>query len=804
MLRNYLKVALRNFMHHKAHAFINLFGLTIGMVCTSLILLYVNFEMSYDGFHLNKNNLYRINKVSYENGELNYKSAFTFSGQGPVTKSEIPEVVDYVRLFHSEGVLQNLRSNNELVSFREKDIYYADASFFNLFSYHLIIGETQSALEKPNSIVLSESSAKKYFGSENPIGKVIKYKNEDFIVNGVFEDIPQNSHLTFSALLSFSSLKISDENVWSTHAFYTYILLKDKTNPNDIEPKLSKAFEKFIEKYHNNKISNIWDLQRVDDIYLYSTDFTSISMEYGSYKTVLYMLVIAFLILIIAWLNYVNLSTAVLSERSKEIGVRKVVGATKGQLIKQFVMESLLINFVALTVSAAIVESLKPIFQQYLGIHASLSLIQNNLFFAILISLFIIGVLLTSIYPAIWLSSISAISAMKKNMNRSAGGFILRKVFITFQFAISIALMIITFIIYEQISFTRNADLGMKIDDVLVIRTSSNSDQQIATYAFERFKQILLSNTSIGKASFSQSVPGERFGIGFRGVIRKENSDKENLYFRVGRVDPSFVDLYDIKLLAGKNFTREYELDNKNVVLINVTAMKEFGFTNPEDAVGKFIKWSDRLFMINGVTSNFHQESFHRDIEPIILYDNTFEKNNYISVKLGNENINSTLSFIEKTYKTVFPGQPFDYFFLNDFFNKQYRSDLKIGEIISLFALLAIVIALLGLFSLASFSATKRTKEIGVRKVIGATVFNIVVCLTKDFTKWVIIANFIAWPIAYYFMNIWLQSFAYRINISLWMFVLSGGLALMIALLTVSWQAIRAARSNPVESLRNE
>ena len=801
---NYLKITLRNFMHHKVHTLINLFGLAVGMSCTLLILLYVNYEMSYDGFQVNRKNLYRVNKVAYENGVMNYKSAYTFSGQGPVMKNEVPEVVDYVRLLHSGGVLTYYRPGNNPASFREKDIYYADANFFNLFSYQLIRGENNSALAEPNSIVLSESEADKLFGTENPVGKIVKYQGNDFIVTGIFQNVPPNTHLVFNVLISFNTLKLNDQDSWTNHAFYTYILLKDNADPLAVEPKLSKVFDKYMYKYFDRKfVTNHWNLQRVDRIYLYSTDFTSISMDYGNYKTVLYLFIIAFLVLIIAWVNFINHTAARLPDRAKEIGIRKTVGASRKQLIRQFVTESVIINLTAIAISMFTVYSSLDGLNSFLGINISFFQTQGNLFVGAWLLLLFIGVLLTSIYPAFRISSISATSVINKKQTASKGGNFLRKFLITFQFSISIALIIITLVMYLQISFTMKNDLGMNINNVLVVQAPGFSDHETADRTYERFKRTLAAFPGIRSVSMSSSVPGERFGSGNFGEIYREGSSVKNNYFRIGRVDSNFIGLYNMKLLAGHNFINDSE--NQNAVIINQETMKVLEFQKPEDAVNQFIRWNGRLIKIIGVVEDFHQESFHKAIEPIVLYNKAFELYiDYLSVKPDSKVAGDKLPVVEKTFKAIFPGQPFDYFFLEDYFNKQYQKDIQTGKLISVFAFLAVLIAVLGLFNLISYSAARRTKEIGIRKVLGATIFKIITLLISDFIKWVIVANLVAWPVAYYFMNKWLQDFAYRIEISWWVFILSGGIALVIAIVTVSVQAIRAATANPVESLRYE
>ncbi len=801
MLKSYLKIAFRYFFHHRVHTSVNLFGLIVGMGCTLLILLYVNYEMSYDEFQTNRKNLYRVNKVAYENGELTYKSAYTFSGQGPVMKNEVPEVKDFVRLYSSEGVLQYFKLGKSVISSRENNIYYTDNSFFDLFSYRLLKGDKKSALLKPKSIVISESTAHKFFGSENPIGKILKYHGKDLTVTGICEDVPKNTHLQFTELLSFSTLSPNDQNNWTNHAFYTYILLKNHADPKAVEPKLSEAFDKYMYKYYNRSyVTNIWNLQRVDRIYLYSTDFTSISMEYGNYKTVLYLFVTALLVLIIGWINFINHTAARIPERAKEIGIRKTIGASQEQLIKQFVTESFLINFIAFIISLAIVESSLNWLNGFLGINISLFQALNNWFWEAWILLLFTGILLTSIFPAFWLSSIPTASAINKKLNNTGSGNILQKILITFQFSISIALITVTLIMHEQISFSQNKDLGMNIDNIMVLHAPGYGNQLAAHQLFEK---TLTSYPGIYQATASMSIPGTRFGNGNFGEIYKDGSDVQNNYFRIGKVDSNFINVFKLKLLAGHNFIHKSE--NQNAIIINKEAMKVLKFRNAADAIDTYINWNGRLVKIIGIVDDFHLESFHKAIEPIVLYEQGFDQYvDYISIRFNRYEPDKQLLLIEKTYKAVFPGQPFDYFFLNDFFNKQYKADVNTNKLISGFAFLAILIAVLGLFNLISYSIARRTKEIGIRKVIGATTFNIVSLLTKDFIKWVIIANIFAFPIAYYFMNKWLENFTYRIDISWWVFILSGGIALLIALVAVSFQAIKAAPANPVNSLKYE
>jgi len=623
----------------------------MGMACTLLILLYVGYEMSYDGFQTNKENLYRVNKIAYENGELTYKSAYTWSGQGPVMKDEIPEVKGFVRLYSSEGVLQYYKPGDNVISSRENNIYYADNSFFDLFSYHLLKGDKKSALSKPSSIVISESTALKIFGSENPIGKVLKYHGKDIIVTGVCEDVPQNTHLQFTELLSFSTLNPDNQNNWTNHAFYTYILLKDNTDPKVVESKLSEAFDKYMYKYYDrNYVTNIWNLQRVDRIYLYSTDFTSISMEYGSYKTVLYLFITALFVLILGWINFINHSAARIPERAKEIGIRKTIGASPKQLIKQFLAESFFTNFIAFIISLAIVASSLNWLNKFLGVNISLFQSFNDWFLGAWILLLLIGIILTSIFPAVWLSSIPTTSAINKKLNNASGRNYLQKVLITFQFSISIALIIVTLTMHEQISFSQNKNLGMNINNIMVLNAPGWGNNLAAHQLFER---TITSYPGIYKASASMSIPGKRFGNGNFGEIYKDGSDVQKNYFRIGKVDSNFISVFNLKLLAGHNFIHKSE--NQNAIIINKEAMKVLKFHDAADAVDKYVKWNGRLVKVIGVVDDFHQESFHKAIEPIVLYEQGFDQYvDYISIKFDRYEPNKQLPEIEncKVIKT--------------------------------------------------------------------------------------------------------------------------------------------------------
>jgi len=801
MLKNYLKTAIRSLTKNRAFSIINILGLAIGMAACLFILQYVTYELSYDNFHANKDNLYRLQLDRYDRGELSTQWAAGCAGIGPALKENFPEVKEFVKMHSSNTVL----SYKDL-SFRENRVHYVTEAFFNVFSYKLLKGVDSLVLKEPYKMVISESTAKKYFKEEDPVGKTMTLNGGvDFEVTGVFEDVPENTHMKFDILYSFETyVALTNETArtaWQWDGFHTYILLEPGTDPLDFEAKLPA----FVEEQEGEELQQFnagmeFHLQPIEDIHLYSNFMFEFETN-GDGKTVYALLIIAFFILIIAWVNYINLSTAKSLDRAREIGVRKVLGSYKTQLISQFLIESLVLNLLAALLAVLLIVILVPQFNALTGQNISFALLFNYQFWISLIIIFSIGAVLSGIYPAFIMSSFKPVSVLKGKQSSSIGGNLLRRVLVVFQFIASVTLIVGTITVYKQITYMRNQDLGVSIDQTLVIRGPNVVDSTYSSM-FNTFKTELLRNSAIGNITASTAVPGAQPGWNAGGIrLVHEDASKSKQYKILG-FDYDFVEAYGLEILAGRNFSEEFSNDQATV-LFNQSAVAYMGFDDLEEALDKDINFWGDTFKIVGVLKDYHQESLKSNFEPLIfrLIPNA---QNYYSVKIVTNDIRNTIGSIETEFKALFPGNPFDYFFLDDHFNQQYKADIQFGKVFGTFAGLAIFIACLGLFGLSAFTAIQRTKEIGIRKVMGASVQNILSLLTKDFSKLVLIAIVISSPISWYIMNNWLQSFAYKIELSWWIFLVSGLVVIMIALLTVSIHTLKAAASNPVKSLRYE
>jgi putative ABC transport system permease protein len=805
MFKNNLKIFIRNFKKQKSYTLINLLGLAIGMVSFLLIFLYIGFEFSYDRFHKNASLLYRVrNDRIYS--DIHDKSAGCPPAIGPALKDEFPEVIETARIYPQSGKTMTYHSGTNVISHIEERIFYAEDSFLKMFSFPIIKSSTENLLSEPNTAVITESVAIRYFGNEDPLDKIIEGQNrfgkQLFRITGILKDVPENSHVKFDILLSFKNFEeetLKDQgrsinNIWGWNAFNTYVLLNSASRPGELESR----FPAFIERHDLNDqdYRRALSLQPIKDIHLHSHLRWEPEAN-GNAKTVYYLCIIAIFILLVAWINYINLATAKSVSRAKEIGVRKVLGSRRIELIKQFVFEAFLLNILALAIAIVALEISLPGFAAFTGKPIVLSF-ANTVWIWLGLSI-IIGSVLSGIYPAFVLSSFNPASVLKGNIKNSAKGFVLRKSLVVLQFVISVMLILSTIIVYRQVTFMTNQDLGMNIDQVLVIESSSQQN----TANVQKFKNDLLSYPSIKKLSLSSTIPGKEYSNISSGIRPLESNPEDGKRCFFIDVDQAFFDLFEIELLAGRNFTEN--LQYYKSVILNEQAVKILGFGDAKNAVNKKVLLGglgERIVDVIGIVRDFHQKSLNNQIEPIIF--NPIRDIRYFSVKIDAQNIDQTMSIVKKTWKNNFPDQPFEYNFLDDVFNAQYKSDQQFGKIFGFFTILAIFISCLGLFGLISFSFAQRTKEIGVRKVLGASLGSVVLLLTQELIKLVLIAALVAWPIAWYAMNKWLQNFAYRIEMSWWMFALAGVMALVIALLTVSWQAIRAATANPVEALRYE
>jgi putative ABC transport system permease protein len=820
MLKTYFKTAWRNLVKNKTFSLINIAGLAVGMAACLLILQYVLFELSYDRFNEHYADIYRVVNDRYQNGKLAQHGTITYSAVGPALKNDYPEVENNVRVepFREEIISTGDKKIGDQV------LLAADNSFLSVFSYPLLAGDRNSALAAPNNVILSESLAGKLFDMrhndyQSLLGKVV-VRGRDSVpckITGICRDVPGNSHLQFDLLLSYSSLYSGGNGYWkeaeydfTDSDFWHYIQLKKGTDYKQLEAKLDAFSRKYFQGIKVSGSIEKFSLQPLSRAHLYS-DFEYEIGKTGSATVVWGLLIIAVLIMVIAWVNYINLTTAKSMERAKEVGVRKVTGATKRQLMGQFLSESFLINLVAILLALALVWLMQGSFNHLVQQKLSLAvLFRNNLqgysLTILIVVCLLAGILAAGFYPAFVLSSFKPIVVLKGRFSSSARGIALRKVLVTGQFAVTILLIMGSLVVYRQLRFMNRQQLGLNMDQVLVIRppvlTTWDSGFIGRVNSFkEEIKQIAY----VKGAATSRRVPGEEMGRAFDIQRTDKNSDTRLVMRNMG-MDADFIRVYGIQLLAGRNFSApDYNPDWRalHTVILNESAVKQLGFATNEEALGKKIKLFRKDWDIVGVVKDFHQKSLRYAVEPTLLLP-TYATNNPISVKISPQNLTATLEAIKTKYAAFFPGNLFDYYFLNEHFNYQYKNEQLFGKVFGLFAALAIVVACLGLLGLSLYAITQRIKEIGVRKVLGASVASLVVLLSKDFIRLVLVSFIIASPLAYYIMHQWLQGFAYRISISWWLFAFTGLTAVTIALCTISIQAIRAALANPVKSLRTE
>ncbi len=819
MFKNYFKTAWRNLMKNKTFSLINITGLSIGMAACLLILQYVSFELSYDQFNKNVSDIYRVTNDRYQNGKLIQHGTITYSAIGKAMQDEFPEVINHARVepFGKQIITHN---NNRI---GEEEVLAVDNSFLTMFSYQFTAGNMQTALKDPYTVVLSETSARKIFSIKdnnfsNVVGKVITMGTDSmpYKITGICKDVPQNSHLQFDMLASYTTMLAGAHPYtqadydFTDSDFWHYIQLKHGTDYKALQAKFAAFSQRH---FQGNKVSGSVEkfyLQPLSNAHLYS-DFEYEIGTIGSATVVWGLLIIAMLIIVIAWVNYINLATAKSMERAKEVGVRKVSGATKKQLIRQFLTESLIINFIALCLALLTVVLTQNAFNSLVQHELSLSfLFQKGLsgynIAGLSIVLILAGIFISGLYPAFVLSSFKPILVLKGKFTTSSKGIVLRKALVIGQFAITVTLIIGSFIVYRQMKFVNNQNLGLNLSQILIVKPPQLSSFDSTFIDRENaFSAELKHLPGVLAASSSNRVPGDELGRAFD-VHRTDVNSKDHFTVRNMGAGYGFLDLYGIKLLAGRDFSpTDYNPDFKKLhnILINESAVKVLGFASKDNAIGKSISLFGSNWDVVGIVNDFHQKSLRYPLEPTVILP-TYGTSNPISVKINTQKVKTTMAAIKAKYDSFFPDNLFDYYFLDEKFNQQYANDLLFGKVFGIFAGFAIFIACLGLLGLSLFATTQRTKEIGVRKVLGASVSNIVVLLSKDFVRLVLIAFVIASPVAWLIMNNWLQNFAYRINISAWIFIGAGLLAIFIALATISFQAIKAAIANPVKSLRTE
>ncbi len=779
MIKNYLKIALRNFRKHKGYSFINIAGLAIGMACCILILLWVQHEVSYNRFHKNADNIYRIySDFHYEYGVSQYSNIP--QPVGPEFQKTIPELNLVARILDGASTVKH---GDDI--FYEKEILYVDPSFFEVFTFPFLQGNSQTSFSEPYSILLTERMAKKYFGDKDPIGEVLTMDQKYQVkVTGIVKDVPTNSSIRFDFLIPYSYLDAIgyDTKKWDSWNCQTYVLLNKNVTAQQVVQKISgypKTFHPDEEAYFR--------LQSLKHIRLYT-----LSGAWGSIKYVYMLSIIALFLLIIACINFMNLATARSAKRAREVGLRKVVGARRSQIIRQFYGESLIMTIIALGLALVLAESLLPFFNSVSGKNLVLDFSGHFVIYLALLGIALLTGIISGSYPAIYLSSFLPIKVLKSSFRSSSGNSAFRKVLVVFQFSLSIMMMICTAVVYSQLKYIQNRDLGFDRENLIYI----GMDDERIVRNFDAIKSEMFQNPSILKATRTFQIPSyNRFSSDAKW---EGKNPSQAINFNISAVDPDYLDTMKLELVEGRNFSWNLSTDTSNYIL-NQEAVKQMGIDSP---VRKWMEL-DKKGEIIGVVKDYHYMPFTYEIEPLILHYNP-SLFRYAMIRINGMNIPQTIGSLEKLWDKFAPEYPFEYHFINEDYDLIYQTERRMGEIFRYFTFLAIFISCLGLFGLASFMAEQRTKEIGIRKVLGATVSGITVLFSKEFTKWILAANVIAWPVAYFAMSKWLKGFAYRADFSLLTFILAGVLALFIAVLTVSYQAVKAAVADPVDALRYE
>ncbi len=795
MLKNYLKIAFRNILRFKVYSFVSVAGLTIGLVLSFLILLFVQNELSYDRYNKNAEDIYRLREDFIPNGGSTIHTALSSAAIGPALLADFPEVRSFVRFFkYFHKAVISYRDKN----FFETKFFFADSSVFNIFTWHLLEGDPKTALTEPYTVVITKSMARKYFGKEDPVGKILSFNHwKNFRVTGIVQDLSPDSHFTFNFLASFATLKSmlythGELNDWQGNLeFYTYLMLRKNSSPQGLEEQIQHLIAEHAKATNYRLVSH---LEPLTSIHLHSSLEYEIAPQ-GDIAYVRIFSVVAILVLLIACINFVNISTARSATRMREVGIRKVVGAKKSQLIGQFLGESVLLSVIALVFAFGMTEVLLPVFNFVTGKDLALDVYHH-----LSITLDFVGVallvgIIAGIYPAFVLSSFHPAETVKRVAGIDRKAVFLRRGLVAAQFAISIALIICTYLIFLQLKYTEDKRLGFNKEQVIVLPTMWNHNP---------FKNELLKNSKILGVAIASALPGKGILSTYNVSLLDGGAGQEPWIIKAFYGDFDFARTLKLDFTAGRDFSERFSTDS-NTFIINEAACKKFGFNSPKDMIGRRVLLAGWLKgSVIGVVKDFNFESLHQRVDPVIITPVLYGSDEYIAVRIAPHDIRSTLGLIKQEWHKFAPDTPFEWSFLSDDLNALYKSDERLATIFGYFSSSGILIACLGLFGLAAFSLERRTKEIAIRKVHGASISNIVFLLSRESFWLVLSGNIVAWPVAYFVMSKWLETFAYRVSISPWVFVTSAALALIIASLTVSFHAIKAATANPVESLRYE
>ena len=826
MFRNALITAFRNLLRHKTYSSINIIGLAVGTAIFLLIAQYTRFEKSYEDFIPGRANIYRVSLTRLRNSDVISASAENYPAVGPALKRDLPGITGFARLYNlgykNNVIITNEEAKPDRISLKQHHFLYADSSFLPMMGYPMIGGEAATALNQPNTAVISEKFARLWFGNSDPIGKTLHMHDDDFNdewvrVTGVFKDLPPNTHLKFDVLFSYTTLMARPhgnpadrfDHSWNRADMYTFVSLRPGADPKAIEARLPTLVHKYKPQLLAAHEDEQLHLQPLSDIHLYS-DLAEEPEINGNGNIVFFLGIIGIFVLVIAWINFINLSTARAITRAKEVGVRKVIGAGRGQLLLRFLTEAALTNFISLTIAYGLLFLVLPGFNAISGLHLDYAYLLHTWFLGGLGLLWLIGTLGSGFYPAWVLSSFRPVIVLRGKFKTGTGGVFLRQTLVVGQFMASIALIAGTLIIYRQLHYMMHQDLGMNIDQVVVmdrpgIAPNDFNNKTAFRAQIDLFRNELKKSPEIEAVTNTTTVPGmlrewrataKLFG----------NRSGDSVLVRTSNIDYEYLDVFKMQLLAGRMFSRDYPKDPDTSCILTASAARLLGFKKPADAIGRTLdvpEWGDAKSIVVGVVNDYHQVSLKKTLEPTLFNCDNYESE-YYAVRIHTSNITRTLDHIHASWDKAFPGNPFEYFFLDDYFNRQYVNERKFGQLFTTFAILAILISCLGLFGLSAYMATQRMREIGIRKVLGASVTGLAFLLSKDFLKLVVLSILLATPLTWLVMHSWLQDFAYRITIPWWVFACAGITALFIALATVSVQAIRTALANPGKTLKSE
>jgi len=793
-----MRIALRNLRKDKWYSFLNILGLTIGITFSLFLIFYVTDELSYDRYNKNADRIYRINSYIHEK-DKNTNWAITQLPLGPQLKKDYPEVEEMVRFNSRERTLFKNGEN----SFYETKIFYVDSTIFSVFSYKFLQGNASTALKAPFDIVITRSLADKYFGKhEYAIGKTLKTVYDTYKVTGVIEDVPENSHIRFDMLIAMSTilknmpLQDGQQN-WGNFSYYTYLLLKPGTNINAFNKKLDIVYKKFVEPFFKQfEVSMRYDVQNITSIHLHS-NLQMEPEELGSMSYIWIFSSVAFFMLLIACINYMNLTTARSARRAKEIGIRKVTGSSKEQLISQFLSESLITAFIAVFLSVCLVIILLPLFNSLSGKEFTVATLFKPLNIGLLIAVTFFTGLVGGSYPAFYLSSFKPVNILKGSLSKASANVNLRRTLVVLQFSIAMVMLICTWVVYSQLNYVRQKDLGFDKNQVMTVIVNTGQDERSKIFAMNNELRGLQGIKQVGTAN---SYPGNS-NINLNLFVVETKNGNVNKAVECYNADEHFFDVLGIKIIKGRNFSSL--ADTLHSIVVNQSMADYFGWDEP---LGKRLKFpgdtSNNYLEVIGVFKDFHQKSLYNPIAPLLLFYGP--NSNMIQIKINTSNIHNSIAKTESVWKKYFPQLPFEYKFLDQDFNSQYAADQKRGKIFAAFSILTIIITCLGLLGLTAFTTQQKQKEISIRRVMGASILQVVTLITKNYLWLALISAFIAFPIAWYFMNKWLQIFPYNTGLSFVPFIVSAFIIVITATATAMFYSAKAALSSPAENLRSE